>query len=251
METWSSGCGGSTGAQTGTLALPPALTTKARLPLGASTETPHPYRAGLSEPFPSSTRESISPPLWARVHSSHRQHLEHRGHHGAINTVFAETHWGSQRVPAAIASLGWDVIVTSIAAPGTCYRPACVVCCAQSLSLVQVFVTLWAGAHQAPLSRDTGLGCHFLLWVIFPTQESNLCLLHLLYWQVDSWPPHPCRPDRALMQHRGHRILPDLTTSSLFPDTGLANGSFRFSRYDRKLNKLFGQLNIKYHSRLK
>ena len=111
-------------------------------------------------------------------------------------------------------------------------------------SRVQLFVTLWTVAHQAPLSMDTGLGCHFLLWAIFPTQESNLCLLHLLYWQVDSWPLHHCRPDTALMQHRVHRILPDLTTSSLFPDTGLANGSFRFSRRCyRKLNKLFGQPN--------
>ena len=38
-------------------------------------------------------------------------------------------------------------------------------------------------AHQAPLSMDfprknTGVGCHFLLQGIFPTQESNPGLLH-------------------------------------------------------------------------
>ena len=38
--------------------------------------------------------------------------------------------------------------------------------------------TLWTAAHQAPLSMDspgknTGVGCHFLLQGIFPTQESN------------------------------------------------------------------------------
>ena len=32
--------------------------------------------------------------------------------------------------------------------------------------------------------KTTGVGCHFLLQGIFPTQASNLCLLHLLRWQV-------------------------------------------------------------------
>ena len=27
-------------------------------------------------------------------------------------------------------------------------------------------------------SKNTGMGCHFLLWGIFPTQGLNLCLLH-------------------------------------------------------------------------
>ena len=33
--------------------------------------------------------------------------------------------------------------------------------------------------------KDTGVGCHFLLQGIFPTQRLNPCLL---YWQVDSLP---------------------------------------------------------------
>ena len=33
--------------------------------------------------------------------------------------------------------------------------------------------------------KDTGVGCHFLLQGIFPTQGSNLCLLH---WHVDYLP---------------------------------------------------------------
>ena len=36
-----------------------------------------------------------------------------------------------------------------------------------------------------PPGNTSGLGCHFLLQRIFPTQELNLCLLH---WQVDSLP---------------------------------------------------------------
>ena len=31
--------------------------------------------------------------------------------------------------------------------------------------------------------KNTGVGCHFLLWEIFPTQGSNP---HLLHWQADS-----------------------------------------------------------------
>ena len=31
--------------------------------------------------------------------------------------------------------------------------------------------------------KDTGVGCHFLLQGIFPTQGSNLCLLRLLHYR--------------------------------------------------------------------
>ena len=59
-------------------------------------------------------------------------------------------------------------------------------------SYVQLFVTSWTVAHQAPLcpwsfpGKNTGVGCHFLLQGIFPTQGSNSCLLHLLRLQADS-----------------------------------------------------------------
>ena len=33
--------------------------------------------------------------------------------------------------------------------------------------------------------KNTGVGCHFLLQRIFPSQRSNL---HLLHWQEDSLP---------------------------------------------------------------
>ena len=39
------------------------------------------------------------------------------------------------------------------------------------------------------LGKDTGMGCHYLLQGIFPTQGSNLCLLHLLHWQAGSLAP--------------------------------------------------------------
>lgn len=49
----------------------------------------------------------------------------------------------------------------------------------------------WTVTRQAPLSRrlsrkNTEVGCHALLQGIFPAQESNPRLLHLLYWQADS-----------------------------------------------------------------
>ena len=36
--------------------------------------------------------------------------------------------------------------------------------------------------------KNTGLGCHFLLQGIFPTQGSNPGLLWLLHWETDSLP---------------------------------------------------------------
>ena len=58
------------------------------------------------------------------------------------------------------------------------------------LSRVLLFATLWTVAHQATLSMDslgknTGVGCHFLLQGIFPTQGLNL---HLLLCQEDALP---------------------------------------------------------------
>ena len=59
---------------------------------------------------------------------------------------------------------------------------------AQSLSHVQLFVTPWAAAHQAPLAmgfsgQEYYSELHAFLQGIFPTQILNLCLL-----QVDSLP---------------------------------------------------------------
>ena len=74
------------------------------------------------------------------------------------------------------------------------YRISARVCSCALLSHVQLFTTPQTIAHQPPLSmgfspdKNTGVGCHFLLQGIFPTQGSNLCLLRLLHWQADSLP---------------------------------------------------------------
>ena len=63
------------------------------------------------------------------------------------------------------------------------------------LSCVQLFVTLWTVARQAPLPmgfsrKNTGVGCCALLQGVFPTQGLNLHLLSILHWQGDSLPLH-------------------------------------------------------------
>ena len=61
-------------------------------------------------------------------------------------------------------------------------------------SRVQLFATLWlhnppgSSLHEDSPGKNTGVGCHFLLQGIFPTQESNLHLPCLLHGQVDSLP---------------------------------------------------------------
>ena len=61
------------------------------------------------------------------------------------------------------------------------------------LSCIQLFEVPWTVAHEAPLpgnflDKNTGVGCHFLLQGIFPTQGWNLHFLHLLHWQMDCLP---------------------------------------------------------------
>ena len=68
-----------------------------------------------------------------------------------------------------------------------------VLMCAQSLSCVPLFVTPRTVASWAPHpwdfpSKNTGVGCHFLLQGLFLIKGLNPCLLHLLQWQADSLP---------------------------------------------------------------
>ena len=73
-------------------------------------------------------------------------------------------------------------------------------------SRVQLFATPWTAAHKllcpwhSP-GKNSEAGCHALLQGLFPTQDSNLHLLCLLHWQVDSLPlapPQSQKTDRAL-----------------------------------------------------
>ena len=65
--------------------------------------------------------------------------------------------------------------------------------CAQSLSCVWFFMTLWTVVHQVLCSWDfpgknTWADSQSLLQGIFPTQRLNLHLWYLLHWQVDLLP---------------------------------------------------------------
>ena len=44
-----------------------------------------------------------------------------------------------------------------------------------------------SSVHGILRGRNSGMGCHFLLQKIFPTQRLSPCFLH---WQVDSLPLH-------------------------------------------------------------
>ena len=68
--------------------------------------------------------------------------------------------------------------------------PTCVCKVLSCLSHVQLFVTPWTVAHQAPLSmgfsRQKYWSCCALFQGILPTQGSNMHLLRLLQWQAGS-----------------------------------------------------------------
>ena len=71
--------------------------------------------------------------------------------------------------------------------------------CVKLLSRVRLFAIPWTVARQAPLSMDspgknTGVGCHFLFQGIFPTQVSNLGLLH-------------CRRTLYPLSHQGSHLV--------------------------------------------
>ena len=49
----------------------------------------------------------------------------------------------------------------------------------------------WLLCPWESLGKTAGVGFHFLLQRIFPTQGSNSCLLHLLHWQMDHFTTLP------------------------------------------------------------
>ena len=67
------------------------------------------------------------------------------------------------------------------------------VCVLTRMCACALFATSWAATYQAPQSMEFSRqeywsGLPFLPQGVFPTQGSNLCLLHLLHWQADSLP---------------------------------------------------------------
>ena len=58
--------------------------------------------------------------------------------------------------------------------------------CASVLSCVRLLARLLCSWNLP--SKNAGVGCHYLLQGIFPTEGSNLHPLRLLHWQMDSLP---------------------------------------------------------------
>ena len=85
--------------------------------------------------------------------------------------------------------------------------------CVWTVSCVWLFVTLWIGPTGLLCpwdfpSKNTGVGCHFLLQGIFPTQGLNLCFC-MPYVGRHSFPlPHLGRPWNFLDQ--GSNLPPQI-----------------------------------------
>ena len=61
-----------------------------------------------------------------------------------------------------------------------------------------------ASSVHGMFQSRTGVGCHFFLQRIFPTQGSNMLLQHLLHWQVDFLPlRHPESPRPSNLESLG------------------------------------------------
>ena len=83
-----------------------------------------------------------------------------------------------------LTELLWKIILNSLSGS------SCVLCSvAQScLTLCNPMNCSPPGSSDFP-SKNTGVGCHFLLRGIVPTQGSNLHLLRLWHWQTGSLLP--------------------------------------------------------------
>ena len=61
-----------------------------------------------------------------------------------------------------------------------------------------------SSVHRNSPGKNTGMGCHFLLQGIFPTQGSNPCLFCLLLWQAGSSPLVP--PGKSHLHLMGGKL---------------------------------------------
>ena len=98
-------------------------------------------------------------------------------------------------------------------------------CCMLSRSSrVQLFVTLWTVARQAPLSMEFSRQEYWsaLLQGIFPAQGSNSCLLCVLHQQADSLPLSHLGNFSKILNHCGPRFL-----GLSMEDEGTTQGSFK------------------------
>ena len=89
--------------------------------------------------------------------------------------------------------------------------------CAKSLSHVQLCDPVDCSPPGSPVhggspGKNTGVGCHALPQGIFLIQESNLCLLHLLYWLAGSLLLAP--PGKLVLSRNLNYLFKDSTKCS-------------------------------------
>ena len=113
-----------------------------------------------------------------------------------------------------IVIIGIKILICTVGPhqPSTSYTHFVVVV-VQSLSPVQLLVTRWTVAHQAPLSMGfprqeyCGVGCHFFLQGIFLTQGSNLSLLHFRFFTAEPpGKPHIFKPGAQNSQIQSQKV---------------------------------------------
>ena len=149
--------------------------------------------------------------------------------------VISPLHWMAKashivtpdlHVSGRFYSISWNVCVC-----------VCVWVCALScwVSHVRLFATLWTVALQAPLSmafpgKDTGMGGHFLLQGLFPTQGLNLlsCISCTARWIL-----YDCATWEVLF----HGNTSQITCPCLLPVGGEVQSFFRdSSKYFEEYN---------------
>ena len=86
--------------------------------------------------------------------------------------------WSRNVFFSVLYSLSRVMFILCVTWVGALHNPLNMVCVLSYLSRVQLFVTLWTVAHQAPLSKgspghNTGVGGHALLQGIFLIQGLN------------------------------------------------------------------------------
>ena len=99
---------------------------------------------------------------------------------------------------------------------------------------LRFFVTLWLQPTRLlcpwdSSSKNAGMGCHFHLQEIFPTQGLNLSLLHFPPWQADSSPLSP----------PGKPIRSDIMTENL---NSIWSWKSRYSKSPQDRNYFLGPL---------
>ena len=100
---------------------------------------------------------------------------------------------------------------------------------AQSLSHVRLFVSPWTVATRLLCwwnfpGKNTGVGCQFLLQMIFTIQGSNKHLLHLPHWQVDSLSLTPPGKPQVLTPECGYNADAALNMPAHLENSAVATG---------------------------